>query len=58
MFAGLKADEVANTFKKAVSTKSGIVAKSSHVADSAGIGIKHSYATEEKVAFVGRYWSL
>ena len=55
MFADIKASEVANTFKKAVSTKSGLVAKSSHVEHSAGIGIKHSYATEEKVAFVGGY---
>ena len=54
MFANLKAKDIANSFQKAISKKEGIVNKSSTVAESAGIGIKHSYATEEKVAFVGR----
>lgn len=52
MFANLKAKDIANSFQKAISKKEGIVNKSSTVAESAGIGIKHSYATEEKVAFV------
>ncbi len=54
MFANIKAKDIAHTFKKQVTKKEGIVEKSSgkeHA--SAGLAIKHSYATEEKVAFVG-----